>query len=743
MGSHFSSIKFWLQFMFRTLPTSSRILPAVLIGLVLTLLSLVVHLASAMADDQTWFRHPLIRRQSAPRITSFSPQSGPPGTTVTIRGSNFVGVTAVRFNGVAAQSFQIDSASQITAVVSQTATTGLITVLSPLGTGTSSDNFTVQSNTPTITSFTPTTGPPGTQVTITGTNLTGATEVSFNTTSVGTNFTVVSATQINTTVPVGATGGPIKVKTPSGEATSPQSFIVTSGAPPTISSFSPAMGPVGTLVTIEGNNFVGTTSVRFNATESLEYSVVSFTRLTAKVPAGATSGPITVRTPDGAVTSTASFQVDTSLRPLINSFSPGRGPVGTFVIIKGVNFVDITSVKFGDVPVNSFKVVSSTELTTGVPAGAKDAQIVIENRAGVASSSKQFKIRTPDPTRCKVKVPEERWKGEYYPNRNLDGKALAVRDDTNEEGFIKLAWAGSPAGVCGIPEDGFSVRWTRKVTFPERAVYRFRTKADDGVRLYIDSIRILNRWEDQGPTEFTVDWDLTAGEHTLTMEHYDRAGGAVAEFSWTPAPPEISDFSPKSGQVGDEVKIQGKNFAGELDVRFNGKPTQILRGSTTEIVVAVPIAATSGPITVINPGGSAVTSQEFTVSGCNAIESIQRGQTIAGSLETSDCRSFIRGRNYFADRYQFKGKTGDLIAIQVDTPNVNTYVYLLRTDGTIVTENDDAGGTLGSRIPAGPGFFKLPADGTYYIEVTTLSEKRTGEYVITLTAGSENARDAE
>ncbi|HNC46658.1 MAG TPA: IPT/TIG domain-containing protein, partial [Acidobacteriota bacterium] len=254
--------------MFRTLPASSRPLPTVFLGLVLTLLSLAAHLASAMADDQTWFRHPLIRRQGAPRITSFSPQSGPPGTTVTIRGSNFVGVTAVRFNGFAAQSFQIDSASQITAVVSQNATTGLITVLSPLGTGTSSDNFTVQSNTPTITSFTPTTGPPGTQVTITGTNLTGATEVSFNTTSVGTNFTVVSATQINTTVPVGATGGPIKVKTPSGEATSPQSFIVTSGAPPTISSFSPAMGPVGTVVTIEGNNFVGTTSVRFNATES-------------------------------------------------------------------------------------------------------------------------------------------------------------------------------------------------------------------------------------------------------------------------------------------------------------------------------------------------------------------------------------------------------------------------------------------------------------------------------------------
>jgi hypothetical protein len=78
---------------------------------------------------------------------------------------------------------------------------------------------------PTITSFTPTAGPVGTTVTITGTNLTGATSVKFN--GVSATITSNTATQIVTKVPVGATTGPITVTTPSGTATSATNFTVT------------------------------------------------------------------------------------------------------------------------------------------------------------------------------------------------------------------------------------------------------------------------------------------------------------------------------------------------------------------------------------------------------------------------------------------------------------------------------------------------------------------------------------
>jgi hypothetical protein len=80
---------------------------------------------------------------SAPTITSFSPSSGPVGTSVTINGTNFTGATSVAFNGVSATTFTVNSATKITATVPTGATTGPITVTTPSGTATSTSNFAV------------------------------------------------------------------------------------------------------------------------------------------------------------------------------------------------------------------------------------------------------------------------------------------------------------------------------------------------------------------------------------------------------------------------------------------------------------------------------------------------------------------------------------------------------------------------------------------------------------------------
>ncbi len=83
---------------------------------------------------------------------------------------------------------------------------------------------------PTVTSFSPTSGPEGTAFVVTGTNFTGATAVALNGTAA--NFTVASGTTINTSVPTGATTGPISVTTPAGTGTSTSDFTVTTPPPP-------------------------------------------------------------------------------------------------------------------------------------------------------------------------------------------------------------------------------------------------------------------------------------------------------------------------------------------------------------------------------------------------------------------------------------------------------------------------------------------------------------------------------
>jgi C1A family cysteine protease len=86
---------------------------------------------------------------------------------------------------------------------------------------------------PTVTSFTPTSGPVGAVVTVTGTGFTGATAVAFNG-APATTFSVASATQITATVPDGATTGAITVTAPGGTGTSAASFGVTAATSITV-----------------------------------------------------------------------------------------------------------------------------------------------------------------------------------------------------------------------------------------------------------------------------------------------------------------------------------------------------------------------------------------------------------------------------------------------------------------------------------------------------------------------------
>ena len=162
---------------------------------------------------------------------------------------------------------------------------------------------------PTITGFSPTSGSAGTVVTISGSAFTGATDVRFNDVSVGTgNFTVDSDVQITATVPNAATTGPLSVITLGGTAISSGTFIVPSLPPPTIPSFSPISGPVGTVVTITGSGFTGATVVKFGGVKAT-FAVNSDTTITATVPAKAATGKIVVKTPSGTARSQTKFTV--------------------------------------------------------------------------------------------------------------------------------------------------------------------------------------------------------------------------------------------------------------------------------------------------------------------------------------------------------------------------------------------------------------------------------------------------
>jgi hypothetical protein len=159
-----------------------------------------------------------------------------------------------------------------------------------------------QSQAPQIASFSPTGGRTGIDVTIEGSGFTNVKNVKLGTKRA--EFRVVSETQIVAVVPDGATTSKITVTTALGSATSPEAFTVTLS----ITKLAPTKGKPGTVVTISGVGFADATGVAFDGVAA-EFTVVSGKKIRATVPAGASTGPVTVTSPDGTVQSAKNFKV--------------------------------------------------------------------------------------------------------------------------------------------------------------------------------------------------------------------------------------------------------------------------------------------------------------------------------------------------------------------------------------------------------------------------------------------------
>ena len=320
------------------------------------------------------------------RISSFTPTGGMVGATVTITGTNLLllgPIINVQFNGMNAAIIGTPTATSIKATVPAGATTGPISVVTPAGTTHSSTTFKLL---PKITGFTPTGGMAGASVVITGTNLTGTTAVKIGTIP-ATSFTVDSDTQITLLVPSTAVSATISVVTPDGTAISTGPFLVTR-----ISSFTPTGGMVGATVTITGTNLLllgPIINVQFNGMNAAIIGTPTATSIKATVPAGATTGPISVVTPAGTTHSSTTFK----LLPKITGFTPTGGVAGASVVITGTNLTGTTAVKIGTIPATSFTVDSDTQITLLVPSTAVSATISVVTPDGTAHSSSIFTVR--------------------------------------------------------------------------------------------------------------------------------------------------------------------------------------------------------------------------------------------------------------------------------------------------------------------------------------------------------------
>jgi glucose/arabinose dehydrogenase len=118
----------------------------------------------------------------------------------------------------------------------------------------------------------------------------------------------------------------------------------------------------------------------------------------------------------------------------------------------------------------------------------------------------------------------------YYDNADFTGTTLVRTDPT-----VNFDWVnGSPAAGIGV--DTFSARWTGQVQAQFTETYTFYTQSDDGVRLWVNNVPVVNNWTDHALTENSGTIALTAGQrYDIRMEFYENGGQAVARLLWSSA----------------------------------------------------------------------------------------------------------------------------------------------------------------------------------------------------------------
>ena len=252
-------------------------------------------------------------------------------------------------------------------------------------------NFTGGPAPPVIYSLEPSVGFEGDTVTIHGVSLADPSSVQFN----GVAASIVSSSyySIVTIVPIGASSGRVTVGTASGPVVSPNNFTVAHA--PVFTSVDPTSATIGATVHIYGRYLTDVSHVSFGTGNSFAaITVISDEHITARLDPNAITGPITIVSPFGTASSTSNFVVVHHV-PVINSFAPIKGVVGTLVTIDGQYLGGAIRVAFGSSSFAQFTAVSDLQLQATVDGSAVSGPITVTNFDGSTISASSFEVVPP------------------------------------------------------------------------------------------------------------------------------------------------------------------------------------------------------------------------------------------------------------------------------------------------------------------------------------------------------------
>jgi len=142
------------------------------------------------------------------------------------------------------------------------------------------------------------------------------------------------------------------------------------------------------------------------------------------------------------------------------------------------------------------------------------------------------------------------WYAEFFDNKTLSGSPIYT---------WTAPWIGSDWGIGapapGLSTEHFSIRWTRSLRLTDDGTYQFCTMADDGVRIWVDNVLVLDEWHSNNGTAYCGSQrELSKGTHEIRVEYYEDGGSALIHVWWEEVKPHFP-FVPVVTPADTPVKV--------------------------------------------------------------------------------------------------------------------------------------------------------------------------------------------
>lgn len=602
------------------------------VRIALKVLSLWVALVAGLAGCKV--------NEFPPELWSVTPAKYEIGRTVELRGAQFGAEPVVTFGqGTTAIQASIQSRSdQSLTVLVPRMSTGPTQVQVANSQGmTPPLAFTVVQPQPAFEAISPTNTPPGGVMKVTGNNLDRVTSIRFDTTQ-ATSYTVVSPNEVLITIPPKLPKGQYDFFfATEGSVNGPLTVPYLVAGTPEITGFTPKRGRAGQEIVITGR-YLADGQVFINRALADQSTVRGTdTELRAIIPSDATTGRVSVRT-FNRLSGLSADSIYVANAPVIQAGPmPADGIVGDKVMLVGLNFRDVSEVKFGTTTAQ-FRILSDVQIEATVPPRTQSGNVTITLSGvggSVMSSQAFFYIQTPvniDFTpvrRAKNKLVTITGQNlSRIQSIRLNGKPVGIHsavEGSEVTFFVSADDTSGPITVTNRAGSATSVRsltvvqppnvtdYPRRVAAGARMVLKGTWLRDAMVQFIGTASPALN----DGKNEDNEIWirvpdDAITGSFQLITDSPDVFSSEQVTII---KPSANIAFTPTAAKVGAEITVTGTFLEDVTDIRFGGGASlpASFRREFNSLKVTVPSNAVTGTICLTNPAGIACSAGTFTV----------------------------------------------------------------------------------------------------------------------------------